>query len=303
METPTDIPAAPTRRLIDCEAEAAGSLSATTSPSAGRRDLWEILDDGGGSGRERPLSEDSAYRYLLILQIEGRCVVKLARATARLETGDLLLLDRAVTAQRTVFGRSRQLCLALPYPPPQPHRSACCLPAIGAIRGASGMGVALRSLLYAMRGVAGTLTTREQRGLRSAVFDLALAALSAEGVLGSAEGQQQTAAVRLLAPLQQTIENSLSDPSLCPSRVAMAHGISTRHLHRLFKQAGMSFSEFVRQRRLERCRDDLADPGLRALPMTEIAFRWGFSDSSHFSRCFRAAFGCTARDFRAGRRS
>ena len=35
------------------------------------------------------------------------------------------------------------------------------------------------------------------------------------------------------------------------------------------------------------------------LPLTEIAYRWGFNDSSHFSRSFKAAFGCTAREFRA----
>lgn len=100
--------------------------------------------------------------------------------------------------------------------------------------------------------------------------------------------------------LRQSIEAFLSDPALCPARVAATHRISTRHLHRLFKQAGTSFSGYVRSRRLERCRDDLADPRLEGLPLTEIAYRWGFSDSSHFSRCFKVAFGCTAREFRAG---
>ena len=32
---------------------------------------------------------------------------------------------------------------------------------------------------------------------------------------------------------------------------------------------------------------------------TEIAFGWGFNDAAHFSRIFRARFGCSARELRA----
>jgi AraC-like DNA-binding protein len=33
--------------------------------------------------------------------------------------------------------------------------------------------------------------------------------------------------------------------------------------------------------------------------ITEIAFGWGFSDAAHFSRIFRARFGCAPRELRA----
>jgi Helix-turn-helix domain len=39
------------------------------------------------------------------------------------------------------------------------------------------------------------------------------------------------------------------------------------------------------------CRRDLADATLRRDSITSIAFRWGFSESSSFSRAFRNAFG------------
>lgn len=94
------------------------------------------------------------------------------------------------------------------------------------------------------------------------------------------------------------IETRLREPSLCPDDVARGNGISTRHLHRLFRQAGTSFGTFVRDLRLARCRADLADPRCAALSVTAIAFRWGFSDSAHFSRSFKAAYGVTARAFR-----
>ena len=33
--------------------------------------------------------------------------------------------------------------------------------------------------------------------------------------------------------------------------------------------------------------------------ITEIAFRWGFNDSAHFSKAFRAEFGQSPRAYRA----
>jgi AraC-like DNA-binding protein len=46
-------------------------------------------------------------------------------------------------------------------------------------------------------------------------------------------------------------------------------------------------------------RADLCDPALRNRTISDIAFSWGFVDASHFSRAFKARFGCTARDVRA----
>jgi AraC-type DNA-binding domain-containing proteins len=276
----------------------------------GERALFELVDDGGSVGRERALPDRLADGgHLLILQIEGRCVVQPDWQGLVIEAGDLLFAEAPVAARVQVFGCSRQLCMALPGPLTQHTVASRRLLRIGRIRGASGLGAALRSLLLAMRGIAGRLTAAEQRRLRAVVLDLALLSLTT----GDADGDGRRCsdadvgsgggASHALAGLQATIEQSLSDPGLSPARVAAAHGMSTRQLHRLFKRAGTSFSAFVRERRLDRCRGDLADPRLRAMPMTEIAFRWGFSDSAHFSRCFRAAFGCTARDFRAGRQA
>jgi AraC-like DNA-binding protein len=72
-----------------------------------------------------------------------------------------------------------------------------------------------------------------------------------------------------------------------------------RHLHRIFAAKGCTVTEWIRERRLERCRADLADPRLRERNITDIAFFWGFSDSAHFSHRFRQEFGVSPREFRA----
>ena len=103
----------------------------------------------------------------------------------------------------------------------------------------------------------------------------------------------------LQSRIQRFIDDHLSDPGLAPQEIAAAVDISVRHLHRLFSNTGSTLGACIRARRLEQCRNDLADPRLRGKTITETAFSWGFSDSAHFSRSFRKQFGVCPRAFRA----
>jgi len=76
-------------------------------------------------------------------------------------------------------------------------------------------------------------------------------------------------------------------------------GMSVRHLHRLFAHRRCTVGDWIRERRLERCRRDLADPRFRERTITDIAFYWGFSESAHFSRSFKKQFGVSPRAFRS----
>ena len=237
--------------------------------------------------------------YTLVLQLEGRGSVAQGGDEVRLETGDIMLINPASATRCRLFDWSRQLCVQLPRASLQARVATAAIPTTCLIEGSGGLGLVLRSLIVSLASAAGTLSRREERGIREALIDLAVAALCAERQPPLELRVFRPAAARRWTLLRELIEALLSDPALSPAKLAAAHNISTRHLHRLFKHAGTSFGEYVRARRLARCRDDLANPRFQALPVTEIAFRWGFSDSSHFSRCFKTTFGCTARDFRA----
>jgi AraC-like DNA-binding protein len=80
--------------------------------------------------------------------------------------------------------------------------------------------------------------------------------------------------------------------------IADAHFISLRYLHKLFEAEQTSVAEWIRRRRLERCRRDLLDPALRATPVGTIAARWGLHNPAHFSRLFRASYGVPPAEFR-----
>ncbi|MEU1406374.1 AraC family transcriptional regulator [Streptomyces sp. NPDC005728] len=97
----------------------------------------------------------------------------------------------------------------------------------------------------------------------------------------------------LLPRIQGYILRHLGDDGLTPDRVAAAHHISTRYLHRLFQRQGLTVASWIKAQRLEGCRRDLADPGLCHLPVHVIAARWGFAQAADFSRAFRTAYGTT----------
>jgi AraC-like DNA-binding protein len=91
----------------------------------------------------------------------------------------------------------------------------------------------------------------------------------------------------LLERVFQSIEMRLSDPDLNIHQIASEHGISSRYLQKLFETHGESFSQYVKLRRLERCRLDLGSPLYAQRTISEILFQWGFNDSATFSRAFR----------------
>ena len=110
----------------------------------------------------------------------------------------------------------------------------------------------------------------------------------------SAESREQM----LLLRIHAFIEQHLSDADLAPGPVAAAHYISVRYLYRLFETQGTTVAAWIRHRRLERCRADLADPAFSTAPVSAVAARWGLPDSAHFSRLFRRTYGRPPAEYR-----
>ena len=104
----------------------------------------------------------------------------------------------------------------------------------------------------------------------------------------------------LLPQVTTYVYRHLGDPDLTPARIAAAHFISIRSLHRLWESRGVSISGWIREVRLARCRRDLADPALAHESIGTIAARWGMRNAAHFSRMYREAYGCSPRDHRPG---
>lgn len=136
--------------------------------------------------------------------------------------------------------------------------------------------------------------------LSTVVMDLVGTAVAERADRPDAVPAEQRSRV-LLLDVHAYIDAHLGDPGLSPADVAAAHHISLRQLHRLFEKEQTTVAAWIRRRRLERCRRDLSDPALRAIPVGAIAARWGLPDAAHFSRVFRQAYGMPPAEYRRTR--
>ncbi len=133
-----------------------------------------------------------------------------------------------------------------------------------------------------------------------------------------AEGQSLALLARWLGPppeavsgvsgedarrLARVVEMLTADLSAPPSLDTLAAAAEMSHvrLNRCFRKAyGVTVFEWLRGYRLDRARRCLDDP---EQSVTEVAFRCGFSSSSHFAAAFRERFRCSPHQYRRGRGS
>lgn len=167
------------------------------------------------------------------------------------------------------------------------------IPVARGIRGTAGMGAALSRLSQSLYNEAEWMKEDEGAAALDAYFEILAACIGRpEALLHPGPA--------LRGRIHRFIDAHISEPTLGPGEIASAVGISVRHLHRLFSMTGgPTLGDYIRARRLEQCRYDLANPRLWEKKITEIAFFWGFSDSAHFSHSFRRQFGVSPRVFRA----
>ncbi len=127
------------------------------------------------------------------------------------------------------------------------------------------------------------------------LLDLATLALTSRyGTRAALSSPRATALLRL----KSTIERLLIEPGLKPERIAAESGISVRYANALLAEESTSVERYLTARRLAKCRNALDDPAQAHRSIGDIAYKWGFSDLSHFGRRFKAQYGVTPSDYR-----
>ncbi|MCB5168810.1 helix-turn-helix domain-containing protein [Streptomyces bambusae] len=167
--------------------------------------------------------------------------------------------------------------------------------------GRSGTAGVLAGYLAGLAGQASGLDPDTGHRLALTAADL-LAVLVRERQ-GRLDPQAPEAAGGTLARVKAYARRHLADPGLTPQRIAAAHHVSVRYLHRLFQAQGTSVGRWIRQERLDRCRRDLACRAGTTTAVSAVAQRWGFVSPAHFSRAFRAAYGMSPREWQAASRA
>ena len=230
----------------------------------------------------------------VITQLQGNRTYSQNGRALTLNAGDSTLIDSALPWSSECQGNCVRLYLRTPRWVVENLLRTNVIPSARCIAGSSILGGTLFHLANSLYREADRLTYDEGTALIEAYFDVLAGCL---GTQDRKSGRSRSD-VELCSRIGRFIEQHLADPTLGPTSVAAAAGISTRHLHRLFASRGKTPAEWIRQCRLDRCRADLADPRLRGHSVTEIAFSWGFCDSAHFSHAFKKRFGVSPRAFR-----
>lgn len=89
------------------------------------------------------------------------------------------------------------------------------------------------------------------------------------------------------------IVKNLRSETLGVDEVASALGISSRHLSRVFDADHLSVANYILTERLEACGRELARLSSANKNIGSLAFSWGFINTSHFCKVFKAHFGAT----------
>jgi AraC-like DNA-binding protein len=163
------------------------------------------------------------------------------------------------------------------------------------IGGDRGPGALVSALALGMARAMDGLHTDDAARFGIAVADLVAAALST-----ALRRAHPSADDLLRSRILSYIEARLADRDLGPTRIAAAHHMSVRLLHKLFENEPVTVSGLIRRRRLHKARNNLGNPDRSGLPIAAIATSWGFVDAGHFSRSFKAEYGQTATDYRRG---
>lgn len=140
------------------------------------------------------------------------------------------------------------------------------------------------------------MTEADSVRLFDVLLDLVAISLSQRSRAGVPEAASLADAT--LLALKQAIHDRLREPGLSVADVADAVGISQRYVHKLLARSGSTFTDVVIAQRLDGAAADMRNPALAATAIGAIAFDWGFSELSHFTRRFKQRFGCRPRDWR-----
>ncbi|WP_187436693.1 helix-turn-helix domain-containing protein [Bradyrhizobium rifense] len=276
----------------------AGSIRTQSIPLAHlpNFDLIEVEADPQLVTRTRQLIDRSECAWLLMIQEEGICEIAQGDRRTTLEPGDIGLLDTSRPYQVMFPQAFRQSILRMPEPlfrdiaPRGNDLAGLALP------GRQPLTAIARQNLLSFERCAGMI----EPAFLPAVANCAIDHLSL-AMRATLRGDR---ARRAIVPdhvvrADAWITRNLHDAELSVEDVARSVGLSPGHLQQLFRSAtGLTVADAIRDRRLANCRKALADPSLSDQSITEIAFRWGFSESSSFSRAFRRAFGVSPRQFR-----
>lgn len=238
---------------------------------------------------------DGRY-YKLSLQLAGSAVLEQDGRQALLEPGDLAIYDTHRPYRLSFAERNHALVIMFPHEAVDLPRDEVAQVTAARFPSDQGLGRVINPFFMELGRNLDQLRGSHGSRLVHSALDLLVTMLSNE----LQQVERGAGPARSLArEVREYILANLGDPYLTPDSIAQAHYISTRHLYTIFSGEGETVSAWIRARRLERIRRDLADPLHAERPVSAVAAHWGLQDAAHFSRTFKAEYGQAPTAYRA----
>ena len=231
------------------------------------------------------IRRDPRDHFMLWLMLRGDLELAQNGRSARMRAGDLFVYDQSRPFALNFGRRSEALMITIPRPllisrAPMAHRFAGCR-----IAGDSSVGALAGTLVRQLARLDETTDGELARRLGSSALDILAATFESE--LGreadSARHQQRFAEVK------RHILANLRDPNVKLAQIAASQNMAPRTLYRLFAGESTTPMRWLWQQRLAASFKALAEGEIATV--TDAALSFGFSNPSHFSRAFKAAFG------------
>jgi AraC-like DNA-binding protein len=246
------------------------------------------------------ISRKSSEHLFLCREISGRLSVEQDGRQITLHPGEMTLLDPALPYSASFAFGSRTLVLKLPRRELQTRLGKTRSMVARLIQPGSTEDSLTSSFTAGLPALAGQV--RPVCGQLAAGFMLDLVALSlAKAVEGTTPRVSSTKAMAILQ-IRAAINTRLADPALDVQSIADAVGLSVRYANNILASQDTSIGRLILTERLERCRQALEDPVQSGRSVSEVAFGWGFSDLTHFGRCFKKAYGMSPSDYQLSHR-
>jgi AraC-like DNA-binding protein len=235
--------------------------------------------------------------FLVSIQTEGLGMVSQDGRDARLAPGDFALYDSTRPYELRFEGPFQQFVLMLPGPTLRTALRGTEALTATAVSGARGAGHLMIGMIRTLAADIDTLAPESAAAVADSVSQILIAGLAALPAARRPAVSQLAAYHR--EQIKALARERLRDPRLSVAEIAARLRLSPSTLHRAWAGEACSLSDWIWSQRLDAARRDLCDPACAARSVSEIAYAWGFSDAAHFSRAFRARFGCAPRELRA----
>lgn len=245
-----------------------------------------------GRRTKREINQSLEEYFGLLLIYKGHEMVRCGDKEAQLDQNNIVIWDSNHPVEFRLGTGLEKVTLLIPQ-----DQLRSRFPGVDKFMGeridlSSGLGAVAASHIAALGSEAYLI----ESGSGDSIVDLTLELIAT--CLQAKQARPVTKARRqLFSDINNYIENNLDDPDLRPYSIAARFGISTRYLHLLFEDAGVSVSNWILHRRLEQCRRELVRIKPFRNSITKIAFQWGFNDSAHFSRSFKKLYGLSPREY------